>query len=69
MSAGNGSIPRRVLGKTGVEVSAIAMGGIVVMNMPQKDADAMVRWHTITASLTLMSHRLTVTPKSDLVQH
>ncbi|MFA0781681.1 aldo/keto reductase [Fervidibacter sacchari] len=44
VSASNGSIPQRVLGKTGVEVSAIAMGGIVVMNMPQKDADAMVRW-------------------------
>ncbi len=44
MSAGNGSLPRRQLGKTGVEVSAIAMGGIVVMNLSQKDADAMVRW-------------------------
>jgi len=44
MSAGNGSMLRRILGKTGVEVSAVAMGGIVVMNMPQKDADAMVRW-------------------------
>lgn len=44
MGTSNGSVPRRVLGKTGVEVSAIAMGGIVVMNLPQKEADAMVRW-------------------------
>lgn len=44
MGAGNGNIPHRKLGKTGMEVSAIAMGGIVVMNMTQKDADGMVRW-------------------------
>jgi aryl-alcohol dehydrogenase-like predicted oxidoreductase len=44
MGATEGAIPRRQLGKTGVEVSAIAMGGIVVMNLPQKDAEAMVRW-------------------------
>jgi hypothetical protein len=44
MGATEGAIPRRQLGKTGVEVSAIAMGGIVVMNLPQKDADTMVRW-------------------------
>jgi len=44
MGATEGAIPRRRLGKTGVEVSAIAMGGIVVMNLPQKEADAMVRW-------------------------
>lgn len=44
MGTGNSAVPRRMLGKTGVEVSAIAMGGIVVMNLPQKEADAMVRW-------------------------
>lgn len=44
MGISNGSILRRILSKTGVEVSAIAMGGVVVMNMAQKDADAMVRW-------------------------
>lgn len=44
VSIRNGSIPQRVLGKIGVEVFPIAMGGIVVMNMPQKDADSMVRW-------------------------
>lgn len=44
MSFSIGNIPRRELGKTGVEVSAIAMGGIVVMNLPQSEADRMVRW-------------------------
>ncbi len=44
MNARNGDLPRRRLGKTGVEVSAIAMGGIVVMGLSQKDADAIVRW-------------------------
>ena len=44
MGVTEGTLPRRRLGKTGVEVSAIAMGGIVVMNLPQKEADAMVRW-------------------------
>lgn len=44
MGASSGEISRRKLGKTGIEVFAIAMGGIVVMNLSQKDADAMVRW-------------------------
>lgn len=44
MGVSNGNIPRRKLGRTGVEVSAIAMGGIVVMNLPQSEADRMVRW-------------------------
>ncbi|MCS7264389.1 MAG: aldo/keto reductase [Armatimonadetes bacterium] len=44
MGTGNGTIPRRKLGKTGIEVSAIAMGGIVVMNLTQSEADRIVRW-------------------------
>lgn len=31
-------LPRRPLGKTGVELSVIGMGGIVVMNVPQEEA-------------------------------
>ncbi len=44
MGISNGVIPQRKLGKTGVEVSAIAMGGIVVMGLHQSEADRMVRW-------------------------
>ncbi len=44
MAATGEEIPRRTLGRTGVEVSSIAMGGIVVMNLSQKEADTMVRW-------------------------
>jgi len=35
-------IGRQRLGKTGLEISKIAFGGIVVMNQHQKDADAIV---------------------------
>ncbi|MCS7223062.1 MAG: aldo/keto reductase [Armatimonadetes bacterium] len=44
MRGASGDLPRRQLGKTGVEVSAIAMGGIVVMNLSPTEADRMVRW-------------------------
>lgn len=33
------AIPKRMLGKTGMEVSIVGMGGIVVMNVPQEQAN------------------------------
>jgi aryl-alcohol dehydrogenase-like predicted oxidoreductase len=36
------AMPRRILGKTGLSISRIAFGGIVVMNMAQADADIVV---------------------------
>jgi len=33
-SSASGSVPRRVLGRTGVEVSALALGGVVGMQLP-----------------------------------
>jgi aryl-alcohol dehydrogenase-like predicted oxidoreductase len=41
-SAKSSTIPRRALGKTGVELSIIAMGGIVVMNVSQPFANNIV---------------------------
>lgn len=35
-------LPQRSLGKTGVELSIIGMGGIVVMNVPQEEANRIV---------------------------
>ena len=45
MSESNGAgkqLPRRPYGRTGVELSIVGMGGIVVIGMPQDEADAVV---------------------------